>query len=49
MIFPDRRIQVTYATQSGTVTKLVTPNDGATITDDINPFNTFSVTAVARH
>jgi hypothetical protein len=49
VIFPDRRIQITYVTKSGTVTKLVTPNDGATITDDINPFSTFSVTAVARH
>jgi hypothetical protein len=49
VICPDRKIQVTYVTQSGTVTKLVTPNAGATITDDINPFNTFSVTAVARH
>jgi hypothetical protein len=49
VIFPDRRIQITYVTQGGTVTKLVTPNAGATITDDINPFNTFSVTAVARH
>jgi hypothetical protein len=46
-IFPDRKIQVTYATPAGMVSKLVTPNSGATITDDINPFNTFSVTAVS--
>ena len=49
VILPDRRIQVTYTTPSGTVTKMVVNNAGATITDDINPFNTYSVTAVARH
>ena len=48
-VLPDRRIQVTYVTAAGTVTKLVTPNAGATITDDINPFGTFSVTTVSRH
>jgi hypothetical protein len=48
-LLPDRRIQVTYTTSAGTVTKLVTPNAGATITDDINPFGSFSVTTVNRH
>ena len=49
VILPDRRMQVTYATPAGTVTKLVIPNSGATITDDINPFGSFSVTTVNRH
>ena len=49
VILPDRRMQVTYTTPAGTVTKLVIQNSGATITDDINPFGSFSVTTVSRH
>jgi hypothetical protein len=45
-ILPDRRIQVTYTTPAGRVTKIVTPNAGTTITDDINPFNSFSVSTM---
>lgn len=45
-ILPDRKIQVTYQTSAGRVTKIVTPNAGTTITDDINPFNSFSICAM---
>ncbi|HEX5042835.1 MAG TPA: hypothetical protein VFV75_08000 [Candidatus Polarisedimenticolaceae bacterium] len=49
VVLPDRRMQVSYSTPGGTVTKLVVLNAGATITDDINPFGSFSVTTVNRH
>ncbi|HZN55750.1 MAG TPA: sialidase family protein [Candidatus Polarisedimenticolaceae bacterium] len=44
-VLPDGTIQVTYDTARGTVTKLIKFAKPRTITDDITPFNTLSITA----
>lgn len=46
---PGRQLQITYVTLAGTVTKVVVPNSGTTITDDINPFDSLNVTSTIGH
>ena len=43
-VLPDRRIRVVFETPQGTVGRIVAMNSGATITDDINPFDELTVT-----
>ena len=38
------QLQISYVTPAGKVTKVVVPKFGDTITDDVNPFDTFRVT-----